>query len=209
MTPVNGKFLDSAGLARSNLAYHSSRIPSLMPFSLSPVSVNFSMMLSYTGASISFSTCSALDANWMGPPKRLNWSVRSSTWTCIFGSLTRLLARARPPTPAPAIMTRKGFSSVISSVVSANVPTSSAVPVSTAVDMANAAVLARIANSLAAAAIKLEGTFNSCFGRLELLTENWRLSPLAPTAFHPAAGLRTRRHLASASNGFCVPADGA
>mmetsp|Transcript_24082 Transcript_24082/g.56943 ORF Transcript_24082/g.56943 Transcript_24082/m.56943 type:complete len:209 (+) Transcript_24082:1538-2164(+) len=114
MTPVYGIFLSSAGLARSNLAYHSVLIPSLIPFSLSPVYVNFSMIWLKTSSSISFRTCNALDANWIGPPKRLNSSVRSNTTTSIFGFFARLFANANPPTPAPAIMTLSGWSFVIS-----------------------------------------------------------------------------------------------
>mmetsp|Transcript_24080 Transcript_24080/g.56937 ORF Transcript_24080/g.56937 Transcript_24080/m.56937 type:complete len:206 (+) Transcript_24080:1730-2347(+) len=114
MTPVYGIFLSSAGLARSNLAYHSVLIPSLIPFSLSPVYVNFSMIWLKTSSSISFRTCNALDANWIGPPKRLNSSVRSNTTTSIFGFFARLFANANPPTPAPAITTLSGLSFVIS-----------------------------------------------------------------------------------------------
>ena len=51
----------------------------------------------------------------MGPPNLLNLSVLSRTVTSIFGFFERVLAKAKPPTPAPAIRTFRGFSSEIPS----------------------------------------------------------------------------------------------
>lgn len=65
--------------------------------------------------SISFKISKAFDASWIGPPNLLNLSVRSNTITSICGFFDKDFAKAKPPTPAPATNTFKGFCSEISS----------------------------------------------------------------------------------------------
>lgn len=67
----------------------------------------------------------------MGPPKRLKDWVRSRMVTLMAGFLDKTLAKARPPTPPPAIKTLRGLASEIASgvsvVVGASVATKRAV----------------------------------------------------------------------------------
>mmetsp|Transcript_21853 Transcript_21853/g.70344 ORF Transcript_21853/g.70344 Transcript_21853/m.70344 type:complete len:249 (-) Transcript_21853:38-784(-) len=115
MTPVKGMLRSSAGVFKSNLAYHSSRTPSLIPFVKLPVQVNLSTMSANMPSSIVFISSMAFDASWIGPPNRRNSLVFSKTWTSTCGSRRSAFARVNPPTPAPAITTLKGRSALISS----------------------------------------------------------------------------------------------
>mmetsp|Transcript_19231 Transcript_19231/g.49624 ORF Transcript_19231/g.49624 Transcript_19231/m.49624 type:complete len:260 (+) Transcript_19231:1328-2107(+) len=128
-TQVKGMPLSAAGVFKSNIAYHSLRMPSLIPFVRLPVQVALASILSYNSRFSSFKFIIALDASWMGPPKRLNAEVFSITVTLILGMFPSALASVRPPTPAPATSTCKGSSSVIESDAIAT----SAVAVATAV----------------------------------------------------------------------------
>mmetsp|Transcript_31856 Transcript_31856/g.69705 ORF Transcript_31856/g.69705 Transcript_31856/m.69705 type:complete len:203 (-) Transcript_31856:176-784(-) len=134
MTHVKGICRASAGVLRSNFAYHSSRIPSLMPLVRLPVHVASDSIVWYIPGSISRKERIALDASWIGPPKRLNSLVRSSTVKCtgvpFSACAARQFARARPPTPAPEMITWSGF---VSSIASARGPDSSTITASCAV----------------------------------------------------------------------------
>jgi len=55
----------------------SARSPSLMPHRRVPVKVKSAITRSNSRSSIALSAESALEANWMGPPKRANWPVFS------------------------------------------------------------------------------------------------------------------------------------
>ena len=120
ITHVYGMLRTFAGVPRSNLAYHSSRMPSLMPFVRFPVHVTCASISSYSDSSIARKFCIAFDASWIGPPKRLNSVVRSSTvystgTDVSWSACCRQFASARPPTPAPQMSTRRGSFSETSS----------------------------------------------------------------------------------------------
>mmetsp|Transcript_136081 Transcript_136081/g.322533 ORF Transcript_136081/g.322533 Transcript_136081/m.322533 type:complete len:245 (+) Transcript_136081:1418-2152(+) len=98
----------------SKVQYHSERKASTKPFLRYPVKVNFFINPSNISSSMSRMVDNAFEASWMGPPKRWKELACSKSDTLMVGSLLKALAKRRPPTPAPEMITCKGLAPEIS-----------------------------------------------------------------------------------------------